>query len=76
MKKSEPSSHSVVCWGSACKGNFSAPGWPPAKASEYEAGMGALTSPLHHNRRGRWLAGWLTDGQHARMRRGLHDQYP
>ena len=33
MRKSEVSSHSVVCWGSACKGNFSAPGWPSAKAT-------------------------------------------
>jgi hypothetical protein len=23
---------SVVCWGSACEGNFHAPGWPPAKS--------------------------------------------
>jgi hypothetical protein len=25
MKKSELSSHCVICWGSACEGNFSAP---------------------------------------------------
>jgi len=22
----------VVCWGSACEGNFQAPGWPPVKS--------------------------------------------
>jgi len=32
MKKSELSFDTVVCWRSACKGNFSAPGWPPAKS--------------------------------------------
>ena len=32
MKKLELTSHSVVCWGSACNGNFHAPGWPPAKS--------------------------------------------
>jgi hypothetical protein len=35
MKKSEMNSHSVVCWGSACEGNFHAPGWPPANQSSY-----------------------------------------
>jgi hypothetical protein len=43
--KDSKSFSSVVCWGSACEGNFNALGWPPAKPACIE-GFGAFFG--HH----------------------------